>query len=77
MLIYQWTNDTKNRYYKITIEGQGNDLVAINYRWGSCITRRGGNKKDLCTREEAKKVIDQMIRRRKSRGYKLVSTLIG
>lgn len=76
MMIYNWINDSKKRFYKITLEVQGNDLVAVRYNWGSCVSRRGGIKNDLCTRQEAESVIEKMLKRRKSRGYQLITPLV-
>jgi len=75
MLIYQWLNKAKERFYKITVQKDGSKVV-LNYHWGSVNTNRGGKKSLLlCSEEEAKKTIDQMIKRRKSRGYELIVSL--
>lgn len=71
---YKWLNLEKARFYKITINKYGNNNIVLDYRWGSCITNRGG-KKSLCvpSEKEAQSYIDKMIKRRKSRGYQLIS----
>lgn len=76
MQIYKWLNKEKDRFYKITIKKDG-DAVILNYHWGSCISNRGG-KKDvfLACEDEAVKTIEQMMKRRKSRGYELISPVM-
>ncbi len=75
MLIYQWLNRAKERFYKITVQKDGTNVV-LNYHWGSINTNRGGKKNILlCSQEEAQKTIDQMMKRRKSRGYELVAPI--
>ena len=73
MLIYQWLNRAKERFYKITVDNDGSRIV-LNYHWGSTTSNRGGKKELLlCSEEEAKKTIEQMMKRRKSRGYELTA----
>lgn len=73
MLIYQWLNRAKDRFYKIAVKQDGTRIV-LDYNWGSCNSNRGGNKSiSLCSKEEAQKTIEQMMKRRKSRGYELVA----
>lgn len=77
MLIYQWLNKAKDRFYKIEVKKNENNTVVLDYHWGSCITNRGGKKNiSLCTKEEAQKTINQMMKRRKSRGYELITPSI-
>ncbi len=73
--IYEWLNKEKLRFYKITINKDINDCLVINYHWGSCISNRGG-KKDIFVQseEEVQNYISHMMKRRKSRGYELIST---
>ena len=76
MLIYQWLNREKARFYKIAVQKDGTNIV-LDYRWGSCSTNRGGKKSILfCSEDEAKKTIERMKKRRKSRGYELIAPLI-
>ena len=73
MLIYKWLNTEKNRFYNITMKKDG-DKIVLNHKWGSCVSNRGGKKDILVESEtEAKKTIEQMIKRRKSRGYDLIA----
>lgn len=73
MLIYQWLNNAKERFYKITVQKDGANVV-LDYHWGSVNTNRGGKKSiSLCSEEEAQKTIEQMMKRRKSRGYELIA----
>ncbi len=73
MLIYQWLNRTKERFYKITVNNDGINVV-LNYHWGSINSNRGGKKEiQLCSEEEAKSTIEKMMKRRKSRGYELIT----
>ena len=73
MLIYQWINKTKDRFYKIEVQEDDN-RIRLDYSWGSCNSNRGGKKNIfLCSEEEAQKTIDQMMKRRKSRGYELIA----
>lgn len=75
MLIYQWLNKAKDRFYNITVKSIGSNIV-LNYHWGSCNSNRGGKKNIfLCSEEEAQKTIDKMMKRRKSRGYELIAPL--
>jgi predicted DNA-binding WGR domain protein len=48
--------------------------IELNYHWGSCNTRRGGKKELVLTESEAIKAIEKMIKRRRSRGYELVTS---
>lgn len=72
MLIYQWLNKEKARYYRITVEKNGTHDIVLNHRWGSCHSNRGGKKNIFVrTQEEAQGFINKMMKRRKSRGYEL------
>jgi predicted DNA-binding WGR domain protein len=74
MLIYQWLNRAKSRFYKIVVQKDGTNIV-LDYHWGSCNTNRGGKKSILlCSEEEAQSAIDKMMKRRKSRGYELITS---
>lgn len=51
-------------------------IGVLDYHWGSCVSNRAGKKNILlCSEEEAKKTIEQMIKRRKSRGYELITPI--
>jgi predicted DNA-binding WGR domain protein len=77
MLTYQWLNRAKDRFYQITVKQNGLTNIVLDYHWGSCNSNRGGVKSiSLCSKEEAKKTIEQMMKRRKSRGYELVAPII-
>ncbi len=77
MVIYQWLNRAKDRFYKIKVKKNDDNNLVLDYHWGSCISKRGGTKSIiLCSQEEAQKTIDLMMKRRKSRGYELVYSLI-
>lgn len=73
--IYEWLNHEKSRYYRIIVQKVDINGIIINHVWGGCASNRGG-KKDLfvSTEEEANKIIYKMMKRRKSRGYELIST---
>lgn len=74
MLTYQWLNRAKDRFYQITVKQNGINNIRLDYRWGSCSSNRGGKKSlSLCNEEEAKKTIEGMMKRRKSRGYELIA----
>lgn len=74
MLVYQWLNKAKERFYKIEVKDNGCLGLVLHYHWGSCVSNRGGEKSVfLCNEEEAKKTINEMMKRRKSRGYELVA----
>lgn len=77
MMIYKWLNQTKKRYYVISVI-KSETYIALNYKWGSCNSNRGG-KKDLMVNsmDEVNYYINAMIKRRKSRGYDLVSAFMG
>ncbi len=70
---YNWLNKEKKRFYNLTVLNKGKEIV-LNHRWGSCISKRGG-KKDILVHSdiEAQKTIEQMIKRRKTRGYLLIN----
>ena len=73
MQTYEWVNKEKERFYKIEVKYQGDIGLALDYKWGSTISNRGGKKNVLLnSREEAQKTIEQMMKRRKSRGYELI-----
>lgn len=75
MLIYQWLNRAKDRFYKITVQNNVT-TIRLDYHWGSCTSNRGGKKSIfVCSEDEAKKAIEQMMKRRKSRGYELIAPL--
>lgn len=77
MLTYKWLNRSKERFYQIIVQNSGNQGVVLDYHWGSCNTKRGGKKSVfLCSKEEAQKTIDKLIKRRKSRGYELIRPLM-
>jgi predicted DNA-binding WGR domain protein len=74
--MYKWLNRAKDRFYKITVKRDGTAII-LDYNWGSCNTNRGGKKSLLlCSEEEAQKTINQMMKRRKSRGYELITPLM-
>ncbi len=75
--IYKWINHEKSRYYTITVEKDGVSNIVLNYCWGGCNSNRGGKKNIFVeTEDEVQKFINQMMKRRKSRGYELVMPLI-
>lgn len=71
-MTYKWLNEEKSRYYIITVNKYGSDKIVLNYNWGGCNSNRGG-KKNICvhSEREAFNYIEKMMKRRKSRGYKL------
>jgi len=72
--IYQWLNKEKSRYYVIDVQKDADDGIALKHSWGGCHSNRGGKKSLLVqSDEEIEKYIGQMMKRRKSRGYELVS----
>lgn len=73
---YKWLNHAKSRYYTITVDKDGTNNIVLNYRWGGCNSNRGGKKNlSVQTKEEAQSYIDKMIKRRKSRGYELITPI--
>lgn len=71
--IYKWLNHDKSRYYTIAVEKTDTDIV-LNHQWGGCNNNRGGKKNILVTnKDEMQKCITQMMKRRKSRGYELIT----
>ena len=74
--MYKWLNKAKDRFYQINVLDNGSNII-LDYHWGSCNTNRGGKKSILlCSEEEAQKTINQMMKRRKSRGYELIAPLM-
>jgi hypothetical protein len=53
---------------------KNDEFIILNYKWGSCNTRRGGNKNLIVKNlDEVNFYVNAMIKRRKSRGYDLIS----
>ncbi len=76
MTIYEWLNREKSRYYTIEVEKDGTSNIVLNHRWGGCNSNRGGRKNIFVqTEEEVQKFINNMMKRRKSRGYELITPL--
>ncbi len=74
---FEWLNKAKSRYYTIDVQKDGTNNIVLAYRWGSCITNRGGKKDVLVqTQEEVQRFINLMIKRRKSRGYELITPVL-
>jgi len=74
MTIYRWLNREKSRYYTIAIQ-QNDSSISMYYAWGGINSNRGGTKNIFVESiEEAQKHIMHMIKRRKSRGYELLSS---
>ncbi len=75
--LYEWLNNEKSRYYTISIERDGTNAIVLNHRWGGCNSNRGGKKNLLVqTQEEAHKLLTKMMKRRKVRGYKLITPIV-
>lgn len=52
------------------------NVICMIYDWGSCHSNRGGKKIVIAkTIEEANDNINKMMKRRKSRGYELITPL--
>lgn len=72
-----WLNKEKSRYYVVSVEEQLPNAITLNYAWGSCNSNRGGKKNIFVqSQEEAEKRINDLLKRRKSRGYQLISPTI-
>ena len=70
---YEWLNKEKSRFYIIDIQKEPTQ-IQLNYSWGSLHTRRGGRKSiRVQSKEEAQQYINNMMKRRKSRGYELIA----
>lgn len=77
MLTYLWLNKAKQRFYEIVVQRNASHSIILNYHWGSCLTNRGGKKEMyVLSKEEAQKTIDKLMKRRKSRGYELITPII-
>lgn len=75
--IYKWLNHEKSRYYTIAVQKTLFNEILLKYSWGGCNSNRGGKKNLLVeTEQDAQKFINQMMKRRKSRGYELIAPLI-
>ena len=71
---YQWLNKEKSRYYHITVQKSEASYLILNHKWGGCHSNRGGKKEiPVENFDEAQTYINKMIKRRKSRGYELIS----
>lgn len=76
MQTYHWLNRAKERFYQITVKQNGISNIRLDYHWGSYSSNRGGRKVvSVSCEDEARKTIEQMMKRRKSRGYELVAPL--
>ncbi len=72
--VYKWLNKEKQRFYTITIKKEIPEFIQMHYVWGSCNSKRGGNKYlFVSTDDEAISLIKSMIKRRKNRGYELIN----
>lgn len=72
--IYQWINKEKSRYYTIAIQNLSLNKIVLNYSWGGCNSNRGGKKTILAKSDsELQAIVDCMMKRRKSRGYILIT----
>lgn len=72
--IYKWLNKEKSRYYTIAVQAQHSNEIVLSHSWGGCNSKRGGNKNLFVqTEEEAQKLIAKMLKRRKTRGYELIT----
>lgn len=72
--IYEWLNIEKNRFYRIVIEKDGANDIILNHKWGSCNSNRGGKKNiSVQTEAEMQDFIKKMLKRRKVRGYELIT----
>jgi len=77
MRTYQWLNHIKKRFYQITVKHNETYNIIIDYRWGSCVSSRGGFKTlSGISEEEAEKTIEKLMKRRKSRGYELITPIM-
>lgn len=73
--IYQWLNHEKSRYYTIIVAKVQKNEIMLNYYWGGFNSNRGGKKNILAkTEEEVMSYINDMMKRRKSRGYELIAS---
>lgn len=73
--IYEWLNREKSRYYKIVVKPDVNGII-LNHDWGSSNSNRGSKKNIFVqTEEDVQKFIGKMMKRRKSRGYDLITPL--
>lgn len=74
--MYQWINKEKSRYYTIAIQKQQRNELVLSHFWGACNSNRGGTKNiSVPTEDEAIYLIDRMLKRRKSRGYELITPI--
>lgn len=77
MLTYLWLNKAKQRFYEIVVQKNASNSIVFNYYWGSCTTNRRSKKEVcICSKEEAQQTIDKLMKRRKSRGYELITPTI-
>lgn len=74
--VYKWFNNEKSRYYQIIINKRS-DKIELDYKWGGINNNRRRTKKIIVQTEyEVEKIILIMLKRRKSRGYKLIVPII-
>ncbi len=75
--IYKWLHHEKDRYYRIVVNKYKSDKIILDYDWGGCKSNRGGRKNiSVTTEEEVQLYINKMMKRRKSRGYELITPLL-
>ncbi len=73
-MTYKWLNVEKSRYYIITVNKEESNKIVLNYNWGGCNTNRGGKKNiSVHSEQQVSECIDKMMKRRKTRGYTLIS----
>ena len=73
---YKWLNKEKSRYYTIAIQKTPADEIVLNYTWGGCNSNRGGKKNILVRTEEEVGRYINLMKRRRSRGYELITPLM-
>lgn len=75
--IYEWLNKEKSRFYKVSIEKDDQKGFALKHSWGGCYSNRVGSKYvAMQTEEDTKRYLAYMVKRRKSRGYELLTPTV-
>lgn len=73
MNIFRWLNYEKARYYIVEVQKDGTNFI-LNYTWGGCNSNRGGKKNvTVNSFRQAEENIKKLLKRRKSRGYQLIT----
>ena len=69
-----WEHPTKRRYYRVSLESDLLDDLVVVRSWGGIGSRRGGVDREVVrSREEGRRLLDAIARRRAQHGYRRIN----